>query len=375
MLGNDTYSSALGLGDQKLSDFLQTSDTPTLRTKYYDAVDKGLSSAGQPATPDQANLTWQGIIPALAAAVITKGKSLGFSGGPLNAVLQNEQKRADDQQTLNINAKLKGAGLLGEELQKRETLASTAAERAAQLEETNRHNTETEANTKLQIEGQTQAHADALAAQNGREQDRQDDRSSKQAQAYGTHIMTELKSRRFQDRYEALQSAQSAMSQVEGSGGAVATLPMKEAITRYYLSGGRQAKAIIEGSVPESLQGKATTALNWLTSTNENTVPPEQMKGLRALVDAADIDLSHELKEVSAQFKKRAATEAPALKPDQVKTYTDPSEMGFGGLKHLQDISPQKSYKSPNGNVLTGAQVLQQYGNNPGALSHFTEVQ
>lgn len=126
---------AFGLEGQSFGDFLNQSDTPTLRNKYYDTLDLGLNSAGDPAEIDQGAALWQGIIPALATALLTKGKSLGFSGGPLLGVLDTQQKLAERKKTLSVESKLKGAGLLGEELGRRESLATATANKQEDREQ------------------------------------------------------------------------------------------------------------------------------------------------------------------------------------------------------------------------------------------------
>lgn len=105
-------------------------DTPMLRQKYYEMLDSSLNTAAEPAVPDNSALLWQGLLPTLGVALATGGKSFGASGKAVGDVLTREQKRADDNQNFSVNAKLKSAGLLGEELTKRENLQATREERA-----------------------------------------------------------------------------------------------------------------------------------------------------------------------------------------------------------------------------------------------------
>lgn len=136
---NKTYSEALGLGGQGLGDFLSGADTGTLRSKYYDTLESGLSDAGAPAELDDTKMLVKGVLPTLAMALLTKGKALGFSGPAIQNVVGAEQKRVDNAQKMSIEAKLKGAGLFGDELGRRETLAVNTAnkneDRAARAEQ------------------------------------------------------------------------------------------------------------------------------------------------------------------------------------------------------------------------------------------------
>lgn len=371
-------SDALGLGGQGIGDFLSLSDTPTLRKKYYDSLQGGLDQATQPAQPDQNNLLWQGIVPSLAIALLTKGKSLGFSGAPMLNVLQNEQKRADDEQNLSINAKLKGAGLFGEELGRRETLAASTANKEEDRQ-ARKDIADQASQDRLSIAAQASADRRFAAEQSGADRDearkdRQDKTAADQAERFGKDLQTDLQDRKFKDRYEALQSAKSALSQAE-SGNGIALTPLKEAITRYYITGGRQAVNLINQLVPSSAHGDATKALNYVQGTTDLVASPSQLKGLKALIDGADMGLSSELGEVANSHKARLNSEAPlAAKRGGMDVYTDPTKMGYSGLSHLNDILPTKQYTTPSGAVISGAEALQRYSNNSQALGLLQEV-
>lgn len=133
MLKN-TYSDSLGLGGQSIGDFLQGSDTNTLRSKYYDTVEAGLGAAGEPAELDDTKMLISGVLPTLAMALLTKGKALGFAGPAIGNVVESERKRAENAQKMSVEAKLKGAGLFGEELSRRETQAVDTANKIADRE-------------------------------------------------------------------------------------------------------------------------------------------------------------------------------------------------------------------------------------------------
>lgn len=374
----------IGFGDQKIGDFLSLSDTPALREKYYNALQSGLDSATTPAQPDQAALFWQGIVPALATALLTKGKSAQFSGAPMLNVLQNEQKRADDQQKLTIEAKLKGAGLMGDELSRRETLATTAAGRAESLAETTRHNTESEANQKLSIRAAEQAHADSQANMNLTRQQLQEQRKTQndlasekeiaaESQKYGESIHKDLQDRQYPVRYTSLQAANEAVAELD-KGNAVATNPVKESLTKLYTGGSRNAYQLIQKAVDPSMAQQAGDTLNWLMGTNETTIPPDKIAGIKALLDGADKIMSAELSDIKIAHESRRSAEAPLASKQKglLDSYTDPSQMGYGGLRHT--ISPDTKFQTKAG-VKTAAEMRATPGWSDSYFSQFTQVQ
>lgn len=100
------------------ADILNDPEDDVLRSKYYDMLSTGLSKPN--IEPNGMNLAIQGGLPALAAIILGGKEGFAASAEPLTKVYEQESTRAQNQAKFDMDLNLKKAGIVGEEIGRRE---------------------------------------------------------------------------------------------------------------------------------------------------------------------------------------------------------------------------------------------------------------
>ena len=364
----------LGIGDQSLTDFLSLSDTPTLRNKYYSTLEGGLEDASSGVQLDQKNLAWQGIIPALATALLTKGKSLAFSGAPLMNVLGSEQKRAEDQQKLSIEAKLKGAGILGDELGKRETLAATAITKQEDQEQRERDSIrdseDKRFSTQLMAETSRSNAAMVAAAAAGRNADR----DSKQAFSESNTVVDDYEREAKPFREGAKQLSQMitlAQTAQENPENAKAALGMLAGLSIQISQGGGRVSdkdiALVGGNSADATLNKWQ---NWIDGGARGTMPEMTPQAIMIASRAMGKALAGSYLETEKKYRKRTEMVSDEGNRKKVNEYLD-----LGNPFKSASVSDDTKLKGPNGKVATLGELKSLPGWNDDMLNNFQKVE
>lgn len=366
---NTTFGSGIG-------DFLSLSDTPTLRNKYYDTLGGGLEAASQPAEMDQGAALWQGIVPALAVALMTKGESLGFTGAPLLNVAKNQQELADRNQKLDIEAKLKGAGILGEELGRRETLAVGAANKeedreqralqAAQSSDDRRYAAELAASTSR---GNAAMMADA----------RRDVGADRDAKAAGNEENTVLDDR--EREVKPLKEKAAALNQIIALAAEAKTNP----------ESARSAQGMILGLAVQASQGASRVADKDITLVGggkdlagyfkqvqnfvdggmrgvQPTLAPESIAQAARVLGRV---ISKQYLDVDSKYKKRADLMRFGNKEEIKKIF----DMDNPLKSQSQELTPAAKFKIKDGSVKTLEELRKVPGWNDAAIERLERVE
>lgn len=366
-------------------------DTPTLRKKYYETAQAGLDAASQPATPDQGSLLWQGIIPALAAAVLTKGKSLGFSGTPLLNVLDSANKRADENKKFSVESKLKGAGLYGDLLEKRETTEANTIARQDTLDERIRSDKANESLRGQQIDATRQAHEDSMANVSAT-------RDATQAQRETTNQQAEERNKRGRDSLaqreetaltnrinsridrEGLSTSKRSFDEFEAilndpNKGLSAKITAAETLTRGLTGTGKAGQKLDFALAPMDFQGKFTTWTNAITGGAANVMSDAKEEDLRNLARVLKSGMANRLKEIILSEKKNPRPSSELVKRGEYDTVIQKAADTYGiSVDDIPTLDPNKKYKSRgNGAILSGAEVMKRA--NPITFSSWDEVQ
>lgn len=349
---------SMGLGGQSVGDFLNVSDTPTLRSKYYDTLQAGLDSASTPAQPDQGNVLWQGIIPALAMALLTKGKSAAFSGGPMLNVLANEQKRADDSQKLTVEAKLKGAGLFGDELGRRETLATATANKEEDRALRKETHADSIAMQKESLEARMEnASATRALAQSNREF-QQNMAGTKEAESETKDLKEgfdkELKARGLDESYDAVNRVSGILKKDQITN--VDMQAVKEALTRALIHS-RPANVTMDNLLPKDATSRVTSLMNDITSGAENPISPDKMQAVRDLVKVLQAENAMAIGKVYEGLKN-----SPSGRLLKQRGEFDKTVGAIGGSYGVGNpgSNAARVYTLPSGKTVTGQELTSQ---------------
>lgn len=317
----------LGTEGQSLGDFLQLSDTPTLRSKYYSMLEEGLSGASEPAALDQGNLLWQGLLPTLATAFLTKGKSLGFSGVPIAGVMEREQKRAEQNRSLDIETKLKGAGLIGDTLQQRDALAASTISREEDRAQRERDSIRDSEDKRYQanLSAETQKSNAAMMAEAAKGRDSDRDRNANFSQSNTIVDDYERDAKPYKEGARQLKQmitlAQTAKQNPENAKAAVGMLAgLSIQISQ---GGGRVSDkdiALVGGSSADATLNKWQ---NWIDGGARGTMPEMTPESILVASRALGKALSESYLELDKKSKKRTELMSDPTTSKKTNEYLD----------------------------------------------------
>ena len=381
-------------GGSNLSGMMQA-DTPLLRQKYYEMLDSGINSSQQPAQIDGSAALWQGLLPALGVALATGGKSFGASAAPLSGVMAREQKRADENQSFSINAKLKSAGLLGEELTKREGLAARREEKEEQrvidrakfdetmeqrkeelrIRDENADQQRTMYNENADLMRGVVANNAAMADARGRASGERANSKAEDAIFNTVTSQYETRSAKIRDAATQVQQAQALVQTINDNpnNATAAVGALKGAMIQISQGGGRVSDKDIALVAGESVGGRFTAWKNWFDGGGQRALPESSPKSIALALGALQKAVYQQYSSLEKATKGKIGAmnfgdkEAMTSYVDARNPFDSPTEQqappGEPPVKPFSGtIDPNKTYVLGDGRKISGAEYLKMKG-------------
>ena len=364
------------MATDSFADILNDPEDDVLRSKYYDMLSTGLSKPD--IAPNGMNLAIQGGLPALAAIILGGKEGFAASAEPLKNVYDQESTRAQNQAKFDMDLNLKKAGIVGEEIGRREKQKIDAFEknRAWQLQKENleeKKDSRREANEDRDLtrqqnlvlgQGMQDLRKDALEASA---------ESKAAAQSMREETLNIQKTRLQNAQMERISKAYAAQSKtiVEKKGmldqarRAIALgTPESYAQVAPALAiiggerGGKLSDQDIKRQVPENLRTAAIQWHNWLTGDRTNPMPKNQGAALLKLIDVYEEGVNEKFQNIrngiAKKFKGTSLTSA--LDPAEVDDHIDSLGMedGFTLSQAQQEVAgmdPDKTKELARANL------------------------
>lgn len=339
-----------------LMDTLNSSDTGGLRNKYYDYLSSSLDSPTANIGVDEGDAVFQGIVPTLAAAIFSKGGSFGFSGGPIQDWLKQQEETKKSQAILDLDTKTKRAALIGDELGRRDKIATDEWEQIRDEDLKRDLNTQTNETRK-----------EVAEMNNATRQDTADERKSQRDAAASSTQATRLqsifdkkaKALGIDSKVSALQDIKTTLNQ--GNSLAQGQLPAKLA----KLSGevGRLTEQDITRSLPGQLANKVVQLQNYLSSTTNPVLTASQIDAIGGLVTAYESKLGSQITNIVKEIETKRPSIAPSVNDEDFNAFKEGLGFAYGlnsdGGGSMVDDS--QIYTSPNGTKISGADLKKRY--------------
>lgn len=347
--------------ESSLIDILKLGDTNQLQNKYYDYLNTALSPQ-QTVQPDNGALFMQGVLPTVLGALFTKGKSLGASADPLKDVYKREYDKAETNKKLDLETKLKGAGLIQDTLQAKQKLVADEFDRAQRREDKKQSDAQLSQYRQDTLDVRREAIAasrDSSANAAAARKDQQDFQHQYQNDRLGdsesakinTIYQTKVNQSDIPKKWEAIGTAENILA--KGKLGPSDLQGLKDVLT-VALRGARPSQQTIAAMIPQDRQSAVTGLLNAVTSGAEDPLSTAKRQDVADLVRI----LKSGIKERVVGIKREISGSAPSLasylhRSGNLKGVLDPLGGEYGADGAIEDSIPIGSTgKAKDGSVV-----------------------
>ena len=318
-----------------LTDALNSSDTGGLRNQYYDYLSSTLNAPTADLSVNEGDAVFQGIVPTLAAAIFSKGGSFGFSGGPIQDWLKQQEETKKAQASLDLETKTKRAALIGDELSRRDKIATDEWEQIRNEDLKRELNTETNQTRKEVAQMSNDTRQDAAA---DRRQQRDDAASSTQTTRLQSIFDKKAKALGIDNKVGALQDVKTALSQNNAVGqGQLAAKLAK-------LSGevGRLTEQDISRAVPGQLANKVSQFQNYISNTTNPVLTQSQVDAISGLVTAYEAKLGSQIGNIVSEIETKRPSIAPSVTDEDFTAFKEGLGFAYGLNGSSADSSSPK---------------------------------
>lgn len=329
-----------------LTEALNSGDSGGLRNKYYDYLNSTLEQPTADIGVDEGDAVFQGIVPTLAAAIFSKGGSFGFSGGPIADWIKQQEESKKAQAALDLETKTKRAAIIGDELQRRDKVATDEWEQIRDEDLKRELNTQNNETRKEVAEMNNATRQDAAA---DRSAQRDSAASSTQANRLQSIFDKKAKALSIDSKVSALSDVKTALA--EGNSVAQGQLPAKLA----KLSGevGRLTEGDISRAVPSQLANKVTQLQNYLSNTTNPVLTAGQIDAINGLIRAYESKLSNQVGSIVKEIESKRKAIAPSVNDEDFTAFKE----GLGFAYDLGGGASEKTYTTKTGVKISASEL------------------
>lgn len=367
-------------------------DTGTLRSSYLDYLSSAFDPNKMSLEPDSSASLMQGVLPAVLAGIFTKGKALAYAGEPLTSVYKTQAERAKNEATLNLESNLKKAGLVGDELARRDKITADewdevrdeqlkrdlardaneqrALDREARSED-RALDRASRTETAQMMAAATKSNRDAVDSDRDASRElREQEFAEKKREKIGKDYELRAKSLKLPERIQSVESIRSALAQGLSIGDAQIATQLVTA------RGDTGNKAIQEqrSALPSDVYQDLAKLHNYITGGAQGTIPKVKREAISALLDIYERGAQSMNDKIKTELKARHGKRtSDYLTADDIDNEVENLGIGLGFKPSLgSSVDDDRMYQAPNGTQISGRDLKLKYGDKlPSVIDRF----